>query len=231
MHRPFIDLFIDPSSTSSSIHASTPSSILHPSLHRPFIDPFIDPFIELCIDPSSIPSSTLHRPLHQSMHRLLHRSFIDPSSIPSSTLHRPLHRPLQTTQDHSKITPRPPQDHPSEKCCFFIKNDDFSLEKCRFGAQKVILHYVLKRKLSFLEKKSEKVLEKCVIQRRGRAAPLVGSVPVAHLLASEARQPPPTGPHSGAYSDPSLCLFPARMERVLRDLATPSNKKLCGSSD
>ena len=101
----------------------------------------------------------------------------------------------QTTQDRPKITPRPPQDHPLEKLWFFIKIIVFSLEKCIFGAKKEVLHYVLKRKWSVLEKKIDFSLKRCVIQRGGRAAPSMGSVPVAEMLASEAPHAPPGAKH------------------------------------
>ena len=55
-------------------------------------------------------------------------------------------------------------------------------------------------------------LEICVKARGGRAARCMGSVPVADLLASEARQPRTRGGARGhvssAYGDPTLCLFP-----------------------
>ena len=44
-----------------------------------------------------------------------------------------------------QTTPRPRQDRPLKKYHFLIKNIDFSLEKCRFGAHRGVLHYVLKR--------------------------------------------------------------------------------------
>ena len=40
----------------------------------------------------------------------------------------------------------------SKKSVLFIKNIVFSMEKCVFGTRKGVLHYVLKRKLSFLKK-------------------------------------------------------------------------------
>ena len=33
----------------------------------------------------------------------------------------------------------------NQQCCFLITNVDFSLEKCRFGTTKGVLHYVLRR--------------------------------------------------------------------------------------
>ena len=39
-----------------------------------------------------------------------------------------------------------------KKLVFFITNIDFSLEKCRFGAKKGVLHYVLRRNLVIVEK-------------------------------------------------------------------------------
>ena len=51
-----------------------------------------------------------------------------------------------------------------------------------------------------------------------------GSVPVADLLASEARRALPTGPRAHCVQRPLSTPFPGRsIERVLRDLATPSN--------
>ena len=148
LHRPFIDPFIDPSSTlHRSLHRSfiDPSSTLHRSLHRPFIDPFIDP------------SSTLHR------------SFIDPSLIPSSILHRPFISP-RPPQDRPKTTQRPRQDRPLKKYRFFIKNLDFSLEKCRFGAKRSVSHYVLRRKRVIFQKHTNFELEICVKTKKGRTA-------------------------------------------------------------
>ena len=80
----------------------------------------------------------------------------------------------------------------THKCRCFIKNVDFSLEKCRFGTNKGVLHYVLKRELALPTKKFDFELEKCVNERGGRAARCMGSVPVAEMLASEARASPPT---------------------------------------
>ena len=54
-------------------------------------------------------------------------------------------------------------------------------------------------------------------------------VPVAEMLASEARQPPPGVDVNLAYGDPSLCLFPGdRSRESCGTLATPSNHFLCG---
>ena len=86
-----------------------------------------------------------------------------------------------------QTTPRPRQDRPLKKYHFFIKNVDFSLEKCRFGAHRGVLHYVLRRKRVILRKNDNFELEICVKARGGRAARCMGSVPVADLLASEAR--------------------------------------------
>ena len=76
----------------------------------------------------------------------------------------------------------------THKCRFFIKNVDFSLEKCRFGAHRGVLHYVLKRELALPRKNVDFELEICVKERGGRAARCMGSVPVAEMLASEARE-------------------------------------------
>ena len=51
-------------------------------------------------------------------------------------------------------------------------------------------YYVLRREWAVFAKKVDFSLEKCVNERGGRAARCMGSVPVADLLASEARQPP-----------------------------------------
>ena len=57
----------------------------------------------------------------------------------------------------------------NQKSCFFIKNVDFSLEKCRFGATKGVLHYVLKRDLVIFAKNT--ILSwKCVKAKKGRTA-------------------------------------------------------------
>ena len=74
------------------------------------------------------------------------------------------------------------------------KNIDFSLEKCRFGAKRNVSHYVLKRKRVIVAKNDNFQLEKCVKARGGRAARCMGSVPVAEMLASEARRSRASGP-------------------------------------
>ena len=89
-----------------------------------------------------------------------------------------------------QTTPRPRQDRLLKKYRFFIKNIDFSLEKCRFGAKKGVLHYVFRRKMVILTKNDNFELEICVKERGGRAARCMGSVVVAEIVASEARQPP-----------------------------------------
>ena len=61
------------------------------------------------------------------------------------------------------------------------------MEKCRFGAHRGVLHYVLRRERVTFRKKDHFELEICVKARGGRAARCMGSVPVADLLASEAR--------------------------------------------
>ena len=81
----------------------------------------------------------------------------------------------------------------NQKTCFCIKNVDFSLEKCRFGAHRGVLHYVLRRKIEVLRKHVNFELEICINERGGRAARCMGSVVVAEIVASEARRPPPTG--------------------------------------
>ena len=110
---------------------------------------------------------------------------------------------------------------------FWIQNLGFSLEKCIFGAHRGVLHYVLRRELALFGKNANFSLEICVKARGGRAARCMGSVPVADLLASEARQDRTRG-SAGARPErvqrPLSMPFPGRsIERVLRDLATPSN--------
>ena len=57
-----------------------------------------------------------------------------------------------------------------QKNVFFIKNIDFSLEKCRFGAKKGVLHYVLRRDLVIFAKNDNFELEICVKPKKGRTA-------------------------------------------------------------
>ena len=99
------------------------------------------------------------------------------------------------------------------KKLFFIKNVDFSLEKCRFGAHRGVLHYVLKREWALPRKNGNFELGICVKERGGRAARCMGSVPVAEMLASEARRARTSGRVDPAYGDPSLCLFPSDRSR------------------
>ena len=127
-----------------------------------------------------------------------------------------------------QTTPRPRQDRPLKKYQLFIKNIDFSLEKCRFGANRGVLHYVLRRKMLILRKKYNFELEICVKARGGRAARCMGTPPVAEMLASEARHPRTRGRARGRQvrvRRPLSMPFPGRsIERVLRDFATPSNQ-------
>ena len=58
----------------------------------------------------------------------------------------------------------------NQKSCFFIKNVDFSLEKCRFEATKGVLHYVLRRDLVIFAKNVNFELEICVKAKKGRTA-------------------------------------------------------------
>ena len=58
----------------------------------------------------------------------------------------------------------------NQKNCFFIKNVDFSLEKCRFGATKGVLHYVLRRDVVIFAKNDHFELEICVKAKKGRTA-------------------------------------------------------------
>ena len=69
----------------------------------------------------------------------------------------------------------------------------FSLDKFRFGATKGVLHYVLRQVIGIFAKKYNFGLEICVKARGGRTARCMGDVPVAEMLASEARQPPHAG--------------------------------------
>ena len=62
------------------------------------------------------------------------------------------------------VDPRHEQDH------FLIQKVDFSLEKCSFGAHRVILHYVLRRELVILAKNVNFQLEICVKACGGRLA-------------------------------------------------------------
>ena len=57
-----------------------------------------------------------------------------------------------------------------QKNCFCIENIDFSLEKCRFGAKKGLLHYVLRRDLVIFAKNDHFELEICVKAKKGRTA-------------------------------------------------------------
>ena len=58
----------------------------------------------------------------------------------------------------------------NQKSCVFIKNIDFSLEKCRSGAKKGVLHYVLRRKRVIFQKNTNFELEICVKTKKGRTA-------------------------------------------------------------
>ena len=58
----------------------------------------------------------------------------------------------------------------NHKSCFFIKNLDFSLEKCRFGAKKGVSHYVLRRDLVIFAKNDHFELEICVKAKKGGTA-------------------------------------------------------------
>ena len=66
--------------------------------------------------------------------------------------------------------PDPSPDRPLKKYHFVIKNIDFSLEKCRFGAKKGVSHYVLRRDLVIFEKSDHFELEICVKTKKGRTA-------------------------------------------------------------
>ena len=89
-----------------------------------------------------------------------------------------------------------------------------------FGANRNALLYVLKREWALPRKKCDLSLEICVIERGGRAARCMGSVPVADLLASETRHAPPTGRRqaalvadSSAAEDLTNSLFPGDRSR------------------
>ena len=56
----------------------------------------------------------------------------------------------------------------NQQSCFSIKNIDFPWEKCRFGATKGVLHYVLRRDLLISAKNDNFELEICV--KKGRTA-------------------------------------------------------------
>ena len=58
----------------------------------------------------------------------------------------------------------------NQKSCFPIKNIEFSLEKCRFGAKKGVLHYVLRRDLVIFAKSEHFEMEICVKAKKGRTA-------------------------------------------------------------
>ena len=58
----------------------------------------------------------------------------------------------------------------NQKSCVFIKDVGFSLEKCRFGATKGVLHYVLRRDLVIFAKRDHFELEICVKAEKGRTA-------------------------------------------------------------
>ena len=77
----------------------------------------------------------------------------------------------------------------NQKSCFYIRNVDFLLEKCRFGATKGVSHYVLRRDLVMFAKSEHFELEICVKAKKGRTARCMGTPPVAEMLASEARRP------------------------------------------
>ena len=51
----------------------------------------------------------------------------------------------------------------NQKNCFFTKNIDFSLEKCRFGAHRGVLHYVLRRQRAILGKNGNFKLENSML--------------------------------------------------------------------
>ena len=80
--------------------------------------------------------------------------------------------------------------------------------KCRFGADRGVSHYVLKREMVILTNHDHFELEKCVKERGGRAARCIGSVPVAEMLASVAPRAPMPDRVTCAYDDPIYSIFP-----------------------
>ena len=80
-----------------------------------------------------------------------------------------------------------------------------------------------------LKKNDNFELEICVKSRGGRSARCMGTPPVAEMLASEARHARASGRVvSSAFKDPTNSLSRAPIERVMRDLATPSNESIFG---
>ena len=74
--------------------------------------------------------------------------------------------------DVQEASRRRPRRHPGRRTGggFGIENIVFSLEKCRFGAHRGVLHYVLRRKRVILRKNDNFELEICVKARGGRLA-------------------------------------------------------------
>ena len=121
----------------------------------------------------------------------LHESAPAPKET-SATLHGSVPVPKKTSATlhwSAPATQGRPRSAKRQKCRLFIKNVDFSLEKCVKGTRKGVLHYVLRRERVTFRKKGHFELEICVKARGGRAARCMGSVPVAEMLASEARHP------------------------------------------
>ena len=83
----------------------------------------------------------------------------------------------------------------NQQCCCFLSKNVFSSDKCMFGATKGVLHYV-RRETMFFANKYNFELEICVKARGGRTARCIGEVPVADLLAGEARHPSQVGGRS-----------------------------------
>ena len=86
--------------------------------------------------------------------------------------------------------------------------------KSVFGTTKGVLHYVLKRELALPRKIVHLELEICVKERGGRAPRCMGSVPVAEMLASEARHAPHAGARPGAPGAPQTTL-PTAFSRAI----------------
>ncbi len=106
------------------------------------------------------------------------------------------------SQDQAKITPRPSIGF----FCFLFQHIDFSVEKCEFGTNTRVSHYVLKRELALPRKTYDFELDIFVKERGGRAGRCMGSVPVAEMLASEGPGALPGGGVRSAADDPSNSL-------------------------
>ena len=110
---------------------------------------------------------------------------------------------------------------------FFIEHIDLSLENCRFGAKKDVSHYVVRRKNVILTTNYNFELEMCGKAKKRAHGAAARSPPVAEMIASEARRARASVRVSARLMlvrRPLSMPVPGRaIERVLRDLATPSN--------